>query len=126
KRSACMRRKTKTESRTPIRGKGWKRSSSIATDKDETISKVTLSSLTTTPVRFSELVKLVRARVKCFDGSIPWYTMSCLRELESQGRITKHRKPVLYSKKGAAEKPGGRQFLRVVGATRIELPMHDG
>src|SRR5262249_47727431 len=97
-RSASMRRRTTGDSRTPIRGKGWKRSSTIATDKYDTISKAILNSLTTTPITFSELVKLVRAHLQRFDNSVPWFTMSCLRELETQGRVTKHRKPVLYSR----------------------------
>jgi len=94
-----MRGKTKGGSRTPIRGKGWKRSPTISTDKYKTISKAILNSLTRTPITFSEVVKLVTARVKSFDGSIPWYTISCLRELETQGKVEKHRKPVLYSKR---------------------------
>jgi hypothetical protein len=94
-----MRKKTKGDSRTPIRGKGWKRSPKIATEKYETISQAIMDSLTKTPIKFSELVKLVEARVKGFDGSVPWYTIGCLRELETQGRVTKHRKPVLYSKR---------------------------
>jgi len=93
-----MRKKIKGDSRTPIRGKGWKRSPTIATDKYDTISKAILDSLTTTPIKFSELVKLVGPRVKGFDGSVPWYTIGCLRELEIQGSVTRHRKPVLYSK----------------------------
>jgi len=94
-----MRKDTKGDSRTRIRGKGWKRSATIATEKYETISKAIMDSLTTTPIKFSELAKLVKDRVKGFDGSVPWYTISCLRELETQGRVTKHRKPVLYSKR---------------------------
>lgn len=92
--------KTKSTSRTVIRGKGWKRSPTIATDKYEAISKAILRSLTKTPITFSEVVNLVSARLPNFEGSIPWYTISCLRELETQGRIEKHRKPVLYSKHG--------------------------
>jgi hypothetical protein len=55
--------------------------------------------LTTTPIAYSELVKLVDAQLDGFDGSIPWYTLSCLRELETQGKVTRHRQPVLYSKR---------------------------
>ena len=91
--------KTKNASRTPIRGKGWKRAPMIATDKYEMISKAILSSLTKTPIRFTELVNLVSDRVKSFRGSISWYTIVCLRELETQGKVQKHQKPVLYSKR---------------------------
>jgi len=81
-----------------IRGKGWKKSSTIATDKYDKIAKAIMGSLTTKPITFSELVKRLVPRLDGFDGSIPWYTVSCLRELETQGKITRHRKPVLYSK----------------------------
>jgi hypothetical protein len=94
-----MAKKTKGDSRTAIRGKGWKKKSTIATDKYEKIAKAILGSLTKNPVTFSELVKRVDARLKDFDGSIPWYTVSCLRELETQGKVTRHQKPVLYSKR---------------------------
>src|SRR5262245_5876394 len=98
-RRAGMRRKTKGNSRTPIRGKGWRRPSTIATEKYQTISRAIMDSLTTTPIKFSELVNLVEARVTGFEGSVPWYTIGCLRELETQGRVARHRKPVLYSKR---------------------------
>ena len=94
-----MRKKIKCDSRTPIRGTGWKRSATIATDKYETISTAIMASLTTTPIAYSELVKLVDAQLDGFDGSIPWYTLSCLRELETQGKVTRHRQPVRYSKR---------------------------
>ena len=93
-----MRKNTKADSRTAIRGKGWKKPSSIATEKYEIISKAILKCLTATPITYSELLRLVKAQVRHFDGSIPWYTLSCLRELEARGQVTRHRKPVLYSK----------------------------
>ena len=92
-----MSTKTKGDSRKSIRGKGWKKSSTIATDKYEMITKAIMGSLTAKPITFSELVKRVGARLDGFEGSIPWYTVSCLRELETEGKITRHRKPVLYS-----------------------------
>lgn len=94
-----MNHKTTPVSRTSVRGRGWKRATTIATDKYEAISRAIMSSLTTSPIAFTELVKRVGAKVVSFDGSVPWYTMSCLRELEVQGRVQKHQKPVRYSRK---------------------------
>jgi L-fucose isomerase-like protein len=94
-----MNEKTDTKSRTPIHGKGWKKPTTIATDKYNLITRAIMNSLTKTPIPFGELVKRIEARLESFDGSISWYTMSCLRELETQEKITKSRKPVLYSKK---------------------------
>ena len=93
-----MRSRSEDGSRTPIRGKGWKKVSTIATDKYEVVARAIMTSLTSTPIAFSDLVKRVDAKLKAFDGSIPWYTISCLRELEVRGKVTKHRKPVRYSK----------------------------
>jgi L-fucose isomerase-like protein len=93
-----MKHKTPPASRTPIRGKGWKRPATIATDKYDVISSAILGSLTASPIAFYELVKRVGAKVDSFDGSVPWYTMSCLRELEVQGKVLKHTKPVRYSR----------------------------
>jgi hypothetical protein len=53
--------------------------------------------LTKTPMKFTELVTRVKAKVRGFSGSIPWYTVTCLRELEVRGRVTRHKAPVLYS-----------------------------
>jgi hypothetical protein len=94
-----MSGKSKSGSRTSIRGKGWKRSPTIATEKYAVISKAIVSSLTRAPITFSELVRLVSDHVKNFKGSIPWYTICCLRELEIQGRVVKLPKPVLYAKR---------------------------
>ena len=93
-----MGKTTKSESRKAIRGNGWKRSMTIAKDKYEAITNAILDSLTETPITFSQLVDFVKAKLPTFDGSIPWYTLTCLRELETQRRVEKHRRPVLYSK----------------------------
>ncbi len=84
--------------RTIIRGKGWKKTTTMATDKYRMVSRAIMASLTKTPMAFSHLVTHVEARLKFFDGSIPWYTITCLRELEMRGKVIKHQKPVRYSK----------------------------
>ena len=83
--------------RTRIRGKGWSKVSSISTDKYETISRAILLSLRKRPITFSELVRRVTIQVRGFGGSIPWYTLTCLRELEVRGKVNRHKAPVLYS-----------------------------
>jgi hypothetical protein len=86
-----------TRSRTRIHGKGWKKATTIATDKYAVISRAIMASLSKKPITYSELVKRVKAKLKSFDGSIPWYTITCLRELETQDKVTRSQKPVLYS-----------------------------
>lgn len=81
-----------------IRGKGWTRRTTIATGKYEVIAGAILRSLSTRPISFTELVRRVTARVSRFDGSVPWYTMSCLRELEVQGKVVRHRDPARYAR----------------------------
>lgn len=85
--------------RTTVRGKGWKKATTIATEKYSVIARAILSTLTTSPIAFSELVKRVEAKAAPFDGSVSWYTIGCLRELEVQGKVLKHAKPVRYSRK---------------------------
>ena len=70
---------------------------SIATDKYEKISRAILLSLTKTPTTFTELVTRVKTKVRGFSGSIPWYTLTCLREPEVRGKVIRHKAPVLYS-----------------------------
>src|SRR5262245_58157685 len=96
-----MNGKKRSGSRTAVRGKGWKRATTIDTKKYEVIARAIMSSLTTTPIAFSDLVKRVGAKLDSFDGSVPWYTLSCLRELEIRGRVQKHQRPVRYSRKSA-------------------------
>lgn len=89
---------TSRKPRTPIRGKNWKRTPTIATDKYQTMSAAILSTLTSKPIAFYDMVKRISKKLKSFDGSIPWYAITCLRELETQGKIKRHTKPVRYSK----------------------------
>jgi hypothetical protein len=91
-----MRNQTKS-ARVQIRGKGWSKVSSIAADKYQAISRAILLSLTKTPITFTELVARVTTRARGFKGSIPWYTITCLRELEVRRKVVRRRAPVLYS-----------------------------
>ena len=90
----------KKGSRKTIRGKGWKRPISISGDKYTLISSAILKVLSAEPMSFSAVVRGVKKRVRSFPGSIAWYTVSCLRELESQKKLVRHRtKPIGYSKR---------------------------
>jgi hypothetical protein len=86
--------------RKTIRGKEWKKATNISLAKYKTISSAVLKVLTKHTMRFSGVVRGVERRVKSFPGSVEWYTLSCLRELESHKKIIRHRtKPVGYSKR---------------------------
>jgi hypothetical protein len=72
-----------------IRGKRWKRSLTIADEKYRVISEAVLDVLGSEPIRYSDVAVGVKKRVQNFSGSIEWYTITVLRELESQGKVVR-------------------------------------
>jgi hypothetical protein len=89
-----------------IRAAHWKRSTSIAQDKFDVISKAILKILGTKGMRWGVLVDRVQAKIPKFEGAVHWYVTSCLRELETQGKVQRALgPPTLYSKK-TKPKPG--------------------
>jgi hypothetical protein len=92
------------KTRTQIRGVGWKKKSTISADKYEVVANAILVSLTPEPIKFAELVERVAQRLRDFEGSVSWYTITCARELEVRGQVTRHIKPVSYSR-AVASKP---------------------
>jgi hypothetical protein len=90
----------KNNPRKKIRGKGWKKATNISLTKHKTISSAILKVLTKHAMPSSDVVRGVEKRMKSFPGSVAWYTIVCLRELESQKKIIRHKtKLVGYSKK---------------------------
>jgi hypothetical protein len=93
-----MNKPTAPIARTAIRGAGWKKPTTISTAKYEAVVNAILSVLPGQPIRFTELVGRVERQLPDFEGSVAWYTITCARELEVQGRLVRHARPVLYSR----------------------------
>lgn len=82
-----------------IKGSGWNRSFKISRDKYDAISEAILKVLSDKPMRFSDLESKVKKQLPVFEGSVGWYTISVLRELEAQGKIKRIKgRNVTYSK----------------------------
>lgn len=70
-----------------IKGRGWNKSFKISRDKYDAVSEAILKVLSKEPIRFSDLENGVKKQLPDFEGSVGWYTISVLRELETQGKI---------------------------------------
>ena len=79
-----MKKVDKTKS---VSGLNWKKSLNIANQKYAPLAKAILKVITKRPVRFTELAQLVKSEVKDFNGSIEWYSITVLRQLEKEGKV---------------------------------------
>ena len=86
------KRPAKSAGTKSIRGKGWKKSINISLDKYQVVSKAILKALTSKPVKFSELAAKVKIATPNFPGSVSWYTVSVLRELENEGKVIRQQR----------------------------------
>ena len=84
--------------RKQIRAAHWKRPTTIAAEKFDAIAGAILQVLGPNGMRWGALVERVREMLPTFPGSVPHYTILCLRELETQGKVQRELgPPVLYS-----------------------------
>src|SRR5262245_15828165 len=81
-----------------LKGVGWKKPMSIATEKYEQVTEAIMAVLPTKPIKFARLAKFVDKQLPNFEGSVAWYTLAVARELEAQGKLIRHAEPVLNSK----------------------------
>ena len=112
-----MPTKTRASDRVSVAGVGRKKPIAISAQKYEQVSKAILAVLSVEPIKFSELARRVGERLPNFEGSVSWYTITVVRDLEVQGSVVRYEKPVLYSKpasspankrRTAPAKPGTR------------------
>lgn len=105
-RKKLPKRTAKLSDRKTVRGKEWKKSITIASNKYDIISKAVLKTLTTKPVRFYELAAKVKKAAPKFPGSVSWYTVSALRALENEGKVVRTKgKTITYHKRGNGADP---------------------
>ena len=114
-----MPTKTRGSDRVKITGVGWKKPMSISAEKFAQVSPAVLAALTSEPIKFSELTARVAKLLPQFEGSIAWYTITVARELEVQGRLVRHAKPVLYSRPARSE-PSVRSGTKRVTAVPVD------
>lgn len=102
-----MRAAGRERGKVAVSGKGWKKPISISAEKYGRVSRAVLEALDAAPIRFTELVALVEAKLPDFEGSVAWYTIAVARELESRGLVVRHASPVLYAKARPAPSRSG-------------------